>query len=90
MRYIRECLGIDLPLRGPLDGEEVTDLPGSVPVLVRCGCPDRRVPLHLTKQLLGLLVGLPGEFPCAVFRCRVCRMEVVIRVGDLPVVRLAS
>lgn len=70
----------------------MTDIPGSVPVHVRCGCPDRRVPIHLTVGTLEVLARarLAPEFIVGTFRCRVCRIVAPIRVVDLPLVRLAS
>lgn len=68
------------------------DLPGSVPVHVRCGCPDRRVPLHLYKSLLAVLADarVPPEFPIAKHICRRCRITTIVRASDLPIIRLAS
>jgi hypothetical protein len=66
---------------------------GTVPVYVRCLCPDRWVPHHISREHLAFLVahGAPPEMLVTVAKCRRCKARAVACLRDLaPSIRQAA
>lgn len=66
---------------------------GSVPVTVRCGCPQRWVAHHIGRDHLAFLVkhGAPAEMLVTVARCRRCKQPATAILADIvPGIRKAA